>query len=340
MVWDPVADALTCSYCENVVVVPRDEGTIVERPFSEVGEVAHGFGLEVRVAQCESCGAKVTYDSAATSEFCVYCGEGTVLAQEANRNAIRPESLIPIDVDRETVQRSFKKWVKGLWFRPNALKQVARIQAVGIYVPFWTFDCNVHSDWSADAGYYYWVTESYTAVVNGKRVHRTRQVRKTRWRPAWGARDDYYDDLLILASSGLPPELVAELGDFDTKALVPYKPHYLAGWRAEEYRVDLEQGWKLGNDRVEAGQQRRCAGDVPGDTQRNLRVKNAISNVRWKHVLLPIWSVQYRFKQKVYTVLVHGQTGKVVGTAPLSWIKIALVVGTVAAGVGIAVLSR
>ena len=120
---------------------------------------------------------------------------------------------------------------------------------------------------------------------------------------------------------------------FDTSELVPYKPEYLAGWRAEEYQVDLEQGWEAGKERVVEIQRSRCSGDVPGDTQRSLRVRNVISDVRWKHILLPLWSLQYRFGKKTYTVLVNGQTGLVVGRAPLSWVKIllaVLVVGAVA----------
>jgi hypothetical protein len=150
--------------------------------------------------------------------------------------------------------------------------------------------------------------------------------------PAWGQRDDAYDDLLVLASGGQPAGLVRKLGEFDTSALVPYRPEYLAGWRAEEYRLDLDGAWEEGAAMVVGSQRRRCAGDVPGDTQRNLRVQNRIFDVRWKHVLLPIWSVQYAFKGETYTVLVHGQTGRVVGKAPLSWVKVVGLVLAVLAG--------
>ena len=207
-------------------------------------------------------------------------------------------------------------------------------------MPFWTFDCHVHSDWSADAGYYYYVTQTYTTTVNGKRQTRTRRVRKIRWKPAWGQREDRYDDLLVAASQGIPAELVEELGRFDTKALVPYRPEYLAGWRAEEYQTDLLGGWRLGQADVERTQEQRCAGDVPGDTHRSLRVANAISDVHWKHVLLPVWSLAYSFRGKPYRVLVHGQTGRVVGEAPYSWVKIVLALlgfgGVVAAVVQLA----
>jgi hypothetical protein len=119
---------------------------------------------------------------------------------------------------------------------------------------------------------------------------------------------------------------VDALGPFDTSKLVSYRPEYLAGWHAEEYSIDLEQGWRSGEARVVESQRERCAGDVPGDTYRNLRVKNHIFDVRWKHILLPIWSLQYRYKAKTYTVLINGQNGKIVGDAPYSAYKIALLV--------------
>ena len=334
MTWDPKADSLACGYCGHQVEVPREDALIIERALEDAGDAIRGYGVEVRVAKCQGCGARVTYDGASTSDICVYCGEPTVLAQEANRNAIRPESLVPLDVDRALVQKNFEEWIQGLWFRPNELKKTKRFDAAGVYVPFWTFDCHAHSDWAADAGYYYYVTETYTVNVNGKTETRTRQVRKTRWQPAWGSRDDRYDDILINASFGVPEKLVRKLGDFNTKQLVAYRPEFLAGWRAEEYQVDLEQGWNSAHKIVVDTQRSRCSGDVPGDTQRNLRVKNHVTDVRWKHILLPLWSVQYRFNKKTYTVLVNGQTGRVVGDAPYSWIKIVLFILTIAAVIG------
>ena len=122
------------------------------------------------------------------------------------------------------------------------------------------------------------------------------------------------------------------------EGLVPYSPEYLAGWRAEEYQTDLEQGWREAKQRIEASQRSRCASDVPGDTQRALKVQNRITDIRWKHVLLPMWSVTYQFGGKPYAVLVHGQSGRIVGRAPDSWVKILLFIlmllaifGTIAA---------
>jgi hypothetical protein len=134
--------------------------------------------------------------------------------------------------------------------------------------------------------------------------------------------------------------MVARLGGFDTQGLVPYRPEYLAGWSAEEYQVDLEQGWTNAQREIEERQRARCAADVPGDTQRFLRVENRVTDVRWKHVLLPIWALHYRWRGKDWSVLVHGVTGRVHGDAPLSVWKVlaAVALGLAAVGAALAVI--
>ena len=333
LAWDPDADALVCSHCDARVEVPRSDATIVERTFAEAGAAARGLGLARRTARCRRCGASTSIDEVATALACAFCGDAQVLEGSENRNALRPESLVPLDVGRARVEREFQAWLGRLWFRPSALRRARIDEAVGVYVPFWSFDASVRSRWAAESGTYYQVPEAYTAIVQGRRIVRTRMVTKVRWWPSCGERADRWDDLLVHASRGLSPELARELGAWDTGALVPYRPEYLAGWRAEEYAIDLEQGWADGLARIEAGQRARCAGDVPGDTHRALRVENEVGDRRWKLVLLPLWSLTYRWRGETYAVLVHGQSGRVVGCAPISWAKVAALCAAVAAAV-------
>src|SRR6185369_5746142 len=140
LIWDPDSDSLSCEHCGTKVPVARTEAQIVERPLSEAGAAAKGLGLEQRALRCNNCGATVQLQGSATAEACVFCGSSNVLAQSANRNLLRPESLIPLDVGRGAVEASFRKWIGALWFRPNALKSIRNFDAIGIYVPCWTFD--------------------------------------------------------------------------------------------------------------------------------------------------------------------------------------------------------
>jgi predicted RNA-binding Zn-ribbon protein involved in translation (DUF1610 family) len=325
MEFDATIRKLKCKFCGETRDVDGGDGAVEERDFFEgLASAPRGLGTEhaVKTAKCEECGASVAFPEGKTSAQCTFCGSKKVLEQAENTQHFRPESLLPFGIDKKQANTYFGRWLATLWFRPNDLKKLAQVvEITGVYVPFWTFDAHVDSQWTADAGYYYYVEESYTDSQGNQQ---TRQVRHTRWEPAWGSRHDFFDDVLVSASQGLPRDLADQFRTFNTKALVPYSPGYLAGWAAEEYAVDLEQGFGLGRDKMEKEQYQRCARDVPGDTHRNLQVNNTFSGITFKHVLLPVWISAYRYNNKVYRFLVNGQTGEVVGKAPYSWIKITL----------------
>jgi hypothetical protein len=70
------------------------------------------------------------------------------------------------------------------------------------------------------------------------------------------------------------------------------------------------------------------------NTHRSLSVLNDYENTTFKHVLLPVWVAAYRYNGKVYRFVVNGQTGEVVGVAPWSVWKIALLVLTIVLLIG------
>lgn len=326
--FDAASGKLKCDHCGATRDVPTGTGTVVEHDFFQGLAAAPkglGTGAATRTARCQECGANVVFPDGVTATRCTFCGSSKVLEQAENQNAIAPESLLPFAIDKKNANQSFTDWLGKLWFRPSDLRRLARVESVaGVYVPFWTYDAHVDSSWTADAGYYYYETEEYTATENGQEVRKRREVQHTRWERAWGQRADDFDDVLVCASVGLPRELAARFSTFDTQRLVPYSPGFLAGWRAEEYAVDLPDGFALAQRIMEDEQRRRCGHDVPGDTQRDLRVDNVFSAVTFKHVLLPVWIAAYRYNGQVFRFLVNGQTGEVVGKAPWSWVKIAL----------------
>jgi DNA-directed RNA polymerase subunit RPC12/RpoP len=311
-------------------------GAIREIPIEEGMRLAtRGLGVQVQTINCKECGATVNVGQGERTTECAFCGSKQVLSQATNEQAIRPESLLPFRIPKDEANKRFGTWIGALWFRPSDLKKLAKVQEIGgVYVPFWTFDAQVTSHWSADRGYYYYETEHYTETVNGQTQHRTRQVQRTRWEPASGVRHDGFDDVLVCAGRALPQDLVDKLSTFDTKQLVPYRPEFLAGWRAEAYALDLMPAWGTGQQKIAAIQEGRCAGDIGGDTHRMLNVSNAFAGVTFKHTLLPVWIAAYRYNGKPYRFLVNGQTGEVVGVAPWSVWKITLLVLFLLAALG------
>ncbi len=333
LAYRPGTAELECPYCGFRQPVPTTEELIEVRAADAELDLVQALrslpDSEVwtdtgQTVQCQTCGAVTAFADAQTAGRCVFCGSPQVIPQTSVERRIRPASLVPFTLDDGAARTRYTAWLGSGWFRPNDLQKVARLdKLVGIYIPFWTFDAHSEARWSADAGYYYYTTEQYR---DGNGNTQTRQVQHVRWVPTGGHRADDFDDTLVGASHGLPRPLLDQVAPFDTTALVPYQAHYLAGFQAEAYQVDLPAAWQIGEAQIRGEIERRCSGDVPGDTQRNLRVQANLSDLTFKHVLLPVYVCAYRYGDKVYRAAVNGQTGSVTGEAPLSWVKITLAV--------------
>jgi DNA-directed RNA polymerase subunit RPC12/RpoP len=340
--YDAGTQGMKCPYCGFQQAVAQAAMTTSGReiPIEEgMRLAARGYGTPVTQVSCRDCGATVNVTPGEQTAACTFCRSHQVLAQESAGTAIRPESVVPFRVDKNAAAQRFEQWLGSLWFRPNDLKAMAKVEGFsGVYVPYWTFDARIDSSWSAEAGYHYYETETYTDPQGNRQ---TRQVQRTRWESARGRRADAFDDVIVCASKGLPEDLGDRFRTFDTKQLQPYSPAFLAGWRAESYAIDLMPAWQKGQSHMDSVQRSRCASDVPGDTHRNLAVQNHFSHVTFKHVLLPIWLAAYRYQDKPFQFLVNGQTGEVIGKAPYSFWKIFFfVLFLVAVVAGIAVLSK
>jgi hypothetical protein len=189
-----------------------------------------------------------------------------------------------------------------------------------MYIPYWTYDCNTWTEYQGERGDDYYTTETYT---EGGQT-RTREVKQTRWSPASGTISHFHDDVLVLASKTLPAS--SAVARWDLKALVPYQPEYVSGFQAEAYQVDLKEGFPIAKVAIDMQVRQLICRDIGGDQQRIHRADTRYSNVKFKHVLLPVWISAYRYRDKAFRFLINGQSGEVSGESPKSWIKITLLV--------------
>jgi hypothetical protein len=202
-----------------------------------------------------------------------------------------------------------------------------------MYLPYWTFDCSTDSDYTGQRGENYTVSESYTAVENGKNVTRTRQVVKTRWYPASGKVHNTFDDILIEATQSLRKDKLRGLEPWDLKNLAGYSDKYLSGFRTETYAVDVKSGYNEAKQRMEPAIQSTIRQDIGGDQQMIQYVQTTYRDPTFKHILLPVWLSAYRYNNKVFQFLINARTGEVQGERPYSSAKIAtaIVVGIILA---------
>ncbi len=329
----PGAGRLRCEFCGHEQVIDAVETRPVEHDLVErlrtLAETRRSAAPATpgRETSCQGCGAVTTFGEHQTAGRCAFCGSALVLDPPADPAAIAPEFLVPFAVTGKAAAERFRRWLRGLWFRPSALRSRHSIEELrSVYLPFFTFDMHAASRWSAQSGTYYWTTETYTAMVNGRPATRTRSVRRVRWWPSSGRREDDFDDVLVAASRGLPAGAAARIYPFRLGELVPTGPGWLAGFGAERHSVDLESCFEAAVTTVRSECRNRCSGDVPGDTHRFLSVTTRVSDPTFKPLLLPIHVLAYRWKGRPFRVLVNGQTGAVAGDAPWSALKISLAI--------------
>jgi predicted RNA-binding Zn-ribbon protein involved in translation (DUF1610 family) len=319
MGFDPDSQSLICSYCGNKIDINTQQGDIKEYDFDSAEDNAlQNWGAPKRVMKCESCGAETVLDENAAAQFCPFCGSSHIIKNDSSAG-IAPESLIPFKISQEKALGLFKTWVGKRFFAPRALKNEYKIQRLtGTYIPFWTYDADTYSTYSAEAGTYYYVTETDWVERDGKKVMVTRQVRKTRWRHVSGVYSEFFNDVLVNASKQIDESLMNKLEPFEFSELLQYKPEFLSGFTAERYSIGLKEGWQRAVEFVKSKIRSGITMEINTDEVRNLMVSTSYNDVKYKHILLPIWISAYNYKNKVFRYMVNGQTGEVQGKAPVS----------------------
>jgi len=327
--WNPAKQRLVCPFCgtEAPCDVNAATGAIEEidlvKTLREMPDDLRGWKAEKRSVQCQSCKAVMVFDPTRVGQNCDFCGSPALVDYKELKDPISPQSLLPFKVSQTQVRENIRRWYASKWFAPNAFKAKALVDTVhGVYVPYWTFDAQVHCPWWADAGYYYYTTETFR---NNQGQTETRQVQHVRWEPASGVIDHFFDDEPVPGTQGVDAGLLRAVEPFPTSELVPYDTAFLSGFVVEHYQIVLIDAAKRSQEQMHQKLMGLCAQQVPGDTQRNLRIDPTYSGQTFKHVLVPIWLLAYTYGAKRFQVVVNGYTGVISGQYPKSIWKILLV---------------
>lgn len=327
--WNPGKQKLVCPFCgtESPYALGAS-GEIVEldlvRALRELPDDLRGWQAERRTVQCRSCKAVSVFDPARVAQRCEFCGSPELVDYQEIKAPIRPQSLLPFKVPDTTVREQIRRWYASKWLAPGSLKTRALVDTVtGIYIPYWTFDAKVVCPWEADAGHYYYTTEEYRDNQGRAQV---RQVQHVRWEPASGRVEHFFDDQPVPGTTGVSVRLLKQVEPFMTNELVPYDTSYVSGFIVEHYQVVLLDAAKASEDAMTEKLRQICAGEVPGDTYRNLVIHPTWSERTFKHILVPIWMLSYTYGPKSFQVIVNGHSGRIAGDYPKSPWKIALVV--------------
>jgi hypothetical protein len=331
--WNPGKQKLVCPFCGTespyqVTATGAIEELDLVRALREMPDDLRGWQTERRTVQCRSCKAVSVFDPKRVGQRCEFCGSPEIVDYEEIKSPIRPQSLLPFKVAEPAVREQIRRWYKSKWLAPGALKSRALVDTVrGVYIPYWTFDAQVVCPWEADAGHYYYTTETYR---DSKGNMQTRQVQHVRWEPASGTVEHFFDDEPIPGTQGISRALLQQVEPFPTNELVTYDTSYLSGFVVEHYQIVLLDAASASEESMRQKLEGLCGAQVPGDTYRNLVIHPTFSARTFKHILVPVWLLTYMYGAKIFHVLVNGFTGRMAGEYPKSFWKVFfLVVGII-----------
>lgn len=265
--------------------------------------------MECKIYTCTSCGAELAVNDTEVSTYCAYCGQPTIVYSRVSQEQI-PKYILPFRISREQALNTVRERFGKGFLVPNEIKNFDVEKVNGIYVPYFLFD----------AYYYDNQRVTYKEGTGDKKTTRFVDFEA----------ECEFKQISCDASKKLNDESTQRLEPFNLNELRIFEPAYLSGFYADRYDLSAKQ---LTNTVV-----RRCKELFDKEMKRQVGHENAaILKSKPKHeirkseyALLPVWFLTFRYKDEPYTMLVNGQTGKVVGAVPFNKAKAGILFAIVA----------
>ena len=279
-----------------------------------------------KAVQCAGCGGAVAAKPGTALPACLFCGADASQLVEFEPEGIEPaEGFLPFAIDAAEARKAFVEFASSSMWYPGDLRR-AKVELRQLLLPAWAWSGTIESHWTGTVR---------ANSASGKR-------------PVGGSETLALNQVLVPASQSLRIAELSALGRYDETAMRqlaeeedPGAPYELSEVTRSVARQAAQQ---------EMG--RRHTAKLASDSSAGgMSVASVCENLTGRPVLVPVWIGAYRYGDKVFRVLVNGQSGTFHGDAPISWWRVAgavlagvLLVGAIVAAVsmcgGVAMLAR
>jgi hypothetical protein len=276
-----------------------------------------GWGVDRLEVECQNCGARISVSAEELSLACAFCGSNKVIQNQNPQDIFRPRFLIPFRIDSKTCKEIVQKWLGSNWMTPTVLKRLINIWNFSeIFIPYWTFDSQTSANWEAEVGHP--ETEHY--YDHSDKTWKTRT--RINWRWESGNVQLKFDDLIEAGTSRLSPKHLVSVRNYNLQGLVAYDPVFLAGIKAQTYDIPLKSAWETARQEMREKTRQACRKQASTPMIRNFRMELDFNDENWRLILLPLFLASYTYGERIYQVLINGQTGTISGQRPVDWMKV------------------
>ena len=298
--YDPRSNRLQCEYCDSSFDISEYQvkaGYYEEGPVLE-SEVYGGDqdDMECQIYRCSACGGEISVNSVEASTFCVYCGSPNVVFSRVAK-VKRPKKILPFMITKQQAQKLIQNKLNSGLFIPDEIKNFRPELIRGIYVP------------------YYITNIAYRdSMVVKSEVGSGKNRRKT-----YSLRSAYciFDQMTTDASRKLCDDTSVKLEPYNMISLQDFNEGYLTGFYSDISDIEPLEACHTATRRSKELFNEAVLESVKG-SDKEIITQNPefVVNTEPMKAMLPAWFLTFRYKDRPYTILVNGQTGKVVGGVP------------------------
>jgi len=279
-------------------LIDLDRKAATEWNEAELGDLSTG--------SCPSCGAELIGDKNTIATVCPCCGN-TQIVQQRIQGLLKPEYVIPFQLEKKAATEALKKFYQGKRLLPDLFKEENRVNSIqGLYVPYWLFDAKARGNitykatkvkaWSS-GDYNYTKTDYYSVVREG---------------------DLRFEKVPVDGSQKMDDNYMDAIEPFDYAALKDFQSAYLSGYIAEKYDVDADVSKERAAKRMKNTLEAQFAKSVQGySSVVKERSTISVEDGRASYSLFPVWILNSKYQKENYQFIMNGQSALIVGKLPI-----------------------
>lgn len=316
--FNPHGQNWVCEYCKSEFTKEEVDAYEKSRGVENLTKETDTVKLETNwegadVYSCPNCGAEIIADENTSATFCVYC-KNTAILKNKLVGEFNPSMVIPFHKTKEDAILAFKSIGHGKPLMPKLFNSKKNIDEIkGIYIPFWLYDYDVEANITADA------KRIRTWISGNCRYTKTDTFLITR------KGNMHFSRIPVDGSTHFANDVMNSIEPFDYNGLVDFSHSYLSGFLAEKYDVTSEVASAEALQRAKSSTTDVLKNDIHGyDTVMVTNANHTANLNKSDYVLLPVWLLNIKYKNKLYTFAMNGQTGKMIGDIPIDKTKVVI----------------
>jgi predicted RNA-binding Zn-ribbon protein involved in translation (DUF1610 family) len=313
--FDSSTQNMKCPYCdaefeiaslaEYQKEIALPEKDVINIDLSKTSSVWDNLG-DLKTASCPSCGAELVGDENTIATVCPCCGN-TQIVQKQVEGLLKPEYVIPFQLEKKAAVEALKSFYSGKRLLPNLFKEENRVNSIqGLYVPFWLYDARAEGHitykatntkaWS-DSNFNYTKTDHYMVVREG----------------GLG-----FEKIPVDASERMDNDYMDAIEPFDYSKLKGFLTAYLSGYIAEKYDVDANASKERAVNRIKQSVESQFAKSVQGySSVIKQRSTVNVESGKASYSLFPVWILNTKYQNENFQFIMNGQSGLITGRLPI-----------------------